>query len=65
MCPFIPYVFVLASLIAAGPVIPPSIEQSVTDRSRPASQRATDVNRKPAETLVFAGIRPDMVVCKF
>ena len=41
------------------------ISQAVADPARPASYRAADEFRKPAETLAFSGVRPGMVVGEF
>ena len=38
---------------------------AVADTARPASYRAADEYRKPAETLAFAGVRPGMIVGEF
>jgi predicted methyltransferase len=35
-----------------------AIAEAVADSSRPASDTARDINRKPAETLAFAGVKP-------
>jgi hypothetical protein len=35
-----------------------AIAEAVADSSRPANDTARDVNRKPLETLAFAGVRP-------
>jgi predicted methyltransferase len=35
-----------------------AIAEGVADSSRPASDTARDVNRKPQETLAFAGVKP-------
>jgi predicted methyltransferase len=42
-----------------------AIAEAVGDPSRPASDSSRDVNRKPAETLAFAGIRPGQVVADY
>ncbi|MFT3906504.1 MAG: hypothetical protein QM718_09390 [Steroidobacteraceae bacterium] len=53
---------VLAPLITASAaqpaVIPAYISAAVADASRPDSDRQRDVNRKPAEVLAFAGVKP-------
>jgi predicted methyltransferase len=41
------------------------IAHAVADPARPASYRAVDSLRKPAETLAFAGLRPGMAVGEF
>ena len=45
---------------------PPSgtIAAAVIDAGRPAADTLRDVNRKPAEVLAFAGVRPGMVVAE-
>ena len=42
-----------------------SIEQAVADPARPASFRAADAFRKPAETLAFSGVKSGMTVGEF
>ena len=37
---------------------------AVADPDRPAADRERDANRKPAETIAFAGVRPGMVVAE-
>jgi predicted methyltransferase len=63
--------FVVAIVLAAGvsvPVkaaseIPAYITAAIADPGRPPEDKAQDVNRKPAEVLAFAGIKPgDKVV---
>ncbi|MGA2025203.1 MAG: methyltransferase [Steroidobacteraceae bacterium] len=47
------------ALVAAAPIkVPPYIAAAVADPSRPEADRARDVNRKPAEVIAFAGIKP-------
>lgn len=62
---------VLASLLlvvaaCAATPRPPSgtIAAAITDAARPAADTLRDVNRKPAEVLAFAGVRPGMVVAE-
>jgi predicted methyltransferase len=43
---------------AAEPKIPANIASAVADPNRPETDRARDANRKPAECLTFAGIKP-------
>lgn len=54
----------LALLLAAMPACAatPAIEAAVADSTRPAADRARDADRKPAEMLAFAGVKPGMVV---
>jgi len=40
-----------------GP-IPQYIREAVADKARPATDTERDANRKPAETLAFAGVKP-------
>jgi predicted methyltransferase len=42
---------------ASVPVISPEIAAAVADTSRPTSDTERDANRKPAETLAFAGLK--------
>jgi predicted methyltransferase len=55
----------LAAMTASSATIRTIVAQAVADPSRPASDTATDVNRKPAETLAFAGVKPGMAVGEF
>jgi predicted methyltransferase len=38
--------------------IPKYISEAVADKARPAADTERDANRKPAETLAFAGVKP-------
>jgi predicted methyltransferase len=61
-------IFATAALLTAGLAIPGAsaraasipkyISAAVADSSRPASDTERDANRKPAETLDFAGVKP-------
>jgi predicted methyltransferase len=42
--------------------IPAYIEAAVNDSTRPDSDRMRDANRKPAELLAFAGVKPGMKI---
>ena len=42
-----------------------SVAAAIADPTRPATDTSTDANRKPAETLLFAGVKPGMVVGEF
>jgi predicted methyltransferase len=55
----------LSALVAQSSAVPASIAAAVADPNRPATDTSTDANRKPAETLAFAGVRPGMVVGEF
>lgn len=60
----------LSSLFASGPLaasraapahdaaVSSAIEAAIADPSRPDADRARDADRKPAETLAFAGVKP-------
>src|SRR4051812_45746937 len=50
---------------AAGTPVSKVIAAAVADPSRPAAGGATDANRKPAETLAFAGVKRGMAVGEF
>jgi predicted methyltransferase len=43
---------------AAQPSIPRYIAKAVADPKRPATDRSRDADRKPAECLAFAGVKP-------
>lgn len=47
-----------ASLASAAPSIPAYITAAVADSARPAEDKQRDADRKPAETLAFAGVKP-------
>lgn len=49
---------VTGSSLAAAPAIPPYIAAAVAAPARPATDTQRDVNRKPAEVLAFAGVKP-------
>jgi predicted methyltransferase len=54
-----------ATLAGAGAVwakAPAYIEQAIADRTRPGADAALDAERKPAEMLEFAGVKPGMTV---
>jgi predicted methyltransferase len=42
--------------------IPPYVAAAVTDAGRPAADTARDPDRKPSESLAFAGVRPGMKI---
>ena len=50
---------------AAAPQQGMSIQQAVSDPARPASYKAADAFRKPAETLAFSGVKSGMTVGEF
>lgn len=56
----------LATLLAtAAPLaaaVPPNIAAALADPSRPADDVKRDADRKPAEMLAFAGVKPGMTV---
>lgn len=48
---------------AALAAVPPAIAAAVADSGRPAADKERDAERKPAETVAFAGVKPgDKVV---
>ena len=49
----------------AGPAAGSVVANAVADPARPQADRDTDANRKPAETLLFAGVKPGMTVGEF
>jgi len=50
---------------AAADKIPASITAAVADPGRPDADKARDADRKPAETLAFAGVKPGQSVVDF
>jgi predicted methyltransferase len=46
----------------AGDTVPAAIHDAVTDKSRPAADTQRDEQRKPAETMAFAGVKPHSTV---
>jgi predicted methyltransferase len=56
----------LVLLLAAAPAVAaapsPAIMAAVADPARPPADRERDAERKPAEMLAFAGVKPGMVV---
>jgi len=52
---------ILAATTAAQSA-PPAIDAAIADTTRPAADRDRDAERKPAEMLAFAGVKPGMVV---
>ncbi len=52
----------LALLLCAAAPIPDFVTSAVQDATRPKEDRDADAIRLPAETLVFAGVKPGMVV---
>jgi len=55
--------FGLGSLsLQAAEKIPSYITAAVADAGRPAEDKERDANRKPAETVTFAGVKPGSIV---
>lgn len=55
----------LADRIPAADPIPAYIEAAVADPSRPDTDRQRDADRKPAEVIAFAGMKPGDKVADF
>jgi len=53
-----------STAVLAAQAVPASISAAVNDPGRPAADKALDANRKPAETLAFAGVKPGMTVAE-
>jgi predicted methyltransferase len=51
--------------VALAAAVPAAITAAVADKGRPAADTARDVNRKPAETVAFAGVKPGMTIAEF
>src|ERR1043166_3692350 len=56
------FVAILATDVMAANSIPPYATAAVADKARPAEDTARDADRKPAEMIAFAGIKPGSVV---
>jgi predicted methyltransferase len=54
-----------ASLASAAPPIPAYVSAAAADSARPAEDKQRDADRKPAETLAFAGVKPGDTVIEF
>ncbi len=50
---------------ASASSIPANITAAVADANRPDADKQRDANRKPAETLAFAGVKPGAQVAEF
>ncbi len=48
----------------AAPAIPDYVKTAVADSNRPAADTALDADRKPAESVAFAGIKPGDTVAE-
>lgn len=48
----------------AAEMVPAAITAAVADAGRPAADKERDANRKPAEVVAFAGVKPGMVVAE-
>jgi predicted methyltransferase len=53
-----------ASVVVGAEAISPVITAAVGDPGRPAADRERDANRKPAEVVAFAGVKPGMTVAE-
>jgi predicted methyltransferase len=53
-----------STTVLAAQAVPAVITAAVNDASRPAADKALDANRKPAETLAFAGVKRGMTVAE-
>ncbi|HEY3776854.1 MAG TPA: hypothetical protein VGL35_02220 [Rhizomicrobium sp.] len=60
-------VFALAAFTASAAfaAVPDYIAKAVADPSRPADDRKLDADRKPAEVLAFAAVRPGETVAEY
>jgi predicted methyltransferase len=56
-----------AAVLAAPALaaVPDYVAKAVADKTRPADDRALDVNRKPGEVLAFAQVKPDEIVAEY
>ncbi|HEY5347903.1 MAG TPA: hypothetical protein VIJ72_06895 [Rhizomicrobium sp.] len=56
------FVMALAAVLPAAASVPAYVKAAVADSARPEADTKRDAERKPADMLVFAGIRPGMKV---
>jgi predicted methyltransferase len=56
--------FLSAATLHAADKVSPAITAAVGDAARPAADKERDANRKPAEVLAFAGVKPGMTVAE-
>ncbi len=49
---------------ALAQTVSPGIAAAVSDAGRPAADKERDANRKPAEVVAFAGVKPGMTVAE-
>ena len=52
----------VSPFLLAADSVPPFVAASVADPARPAADTARDAERKPAESMAFAGVQPKSVV---
>ena len=57
-------VFSLAAVQGSAAPVPAFLSAAVADPGRPAADTERDANRKPAETLLFAGIAPGQQIAE-
>ena len=55
----------LSPTVHAATAVPAAISAAVADAGRPAADKDRDADRKPAETLAFAGVKPGEQVVDF
>ena len=55
----------LTANCASAKSIPANIASAVADSNRPDADKQRDANRKPAETLAFAGVKPGAQIAEF
>lgn len=67
IAPVLAAVLVLGGVAAgvAADRIPAYVDSAVADTARPAADRDRDADRKPAEVLAFAGVKPGQKVGEF
>jgi predicted methyltransferase len=52
----------IALAAAAADTVAPYLQEAVADKRRPETDTARDADRKPAESMAFAGVKPGMTV---
>jgi predicted methyltransferase len=51
--------------VSASTIVPAYIAKAIADPSRPKDDRDLDANRKPANVLAYAGIKPGQIVGEY
>jgi predicted methyltransferase len=64
LVPTLLFACLLAGSARAAAAAPAYVAKAVADPTRPKEDVATDASRDPADTLIFAGVKPGMTVAE-